>query len=159
LGVAASVGVTVRPARPARLALIAFVAVAATGGCASAVDSPDSPTSGGGAGSGTLRPPARRIAEPRAGQVGVRPIPWDRARVAADDRSLTIDFTSGVEPCYVLDDVRVRYAPRGVTVTLLEGHAPGAGDVACIEIAELKSVRVELEEPLAGRRIVDGARR
>lgn len=158
MAAASSVGVTVRPALPARLALIAFVAVAATGGCASAVD-PDSPTSGGGAGSGTPRPPARRIVEPRAGQAGVRPIPWDRARVAADDRSLTIDFTSGVEPCYVLDDVRVRYAPRGVTVTLLEGHAPGAGDVACIEIAELKSVRVELEEPLAGRRIVDGARR
>jgi hypothetical protein len=158
LAAASSVGVTVRPVRCVRLALIAFVAVAATGGCASAVD-PDSPTGGRAAGSGTPRPPTRRIVEPRAGQVGVRPIPWDRARVAADDRSLTIDFTSGVEPCHVLDDVRVRYAPRGVTVTLLEGHAPGAGDVACIEIAELKSVRVELEEPLAGRRIVDGARR
>ena len=44
-----------------------------------------------------------------------------------------------------------------VTITLYEGHDPDAGDVACIEIAVLKSVTITLDHPLDGRAIVDGA--
>ena len=44
-----------------------------------------------------------------------------------------------------------------MTVTLFQGSDPNAGDVACIDIALQKQVTVTLDEPLAGRAIVDGA--
>ena len=44
-----------------------------------------------------------------------------------------------------------------MTITLFEGHDPNAGDVACIEIAVFKRVVVQLDEPVGGRAIVDGA--
>jgi len=43
---------------------------------------------------------------------------------------VAIDFTSGVEPCDVLDHVDVAYGADAVTITLFEGHDPGGGDVA-----------------------------
>ena len=103
-------------------------------------------------------PPDRRIVEPQDGQVDLRPIAWTRARVARDDRTVTIDFASGIAPCSVLDHVDVRGSIRdAVTITLFEGHAPGAGNVACIEIAQLKAVRIVLDRPVNDRELVDGA--
>ena len=102
-------------------------------------------------------PPDRRIVEPQDGQVDLRPIAWTRARVARDDRTVTIDFASGIAPCSVLDHVDVEDRPDAVTITLFEGHAPGAGNVACIEIAELKAVRIVLDRPVNDRELVDGA--
>ena len=87
---------------------------------------------------------------------GVRARPFDRAMLN-DDGTVTILFTSGVEPCAVLDHVDVDEGDAAVTITLYEGHDPDAGDVACIEIAVLKSVTITLDHPLDGRSIVDGA--
>lgn len=70
---------------------------------------------------------------------------------------MTVHFASGIAPCSVLDHVDVEHAPEAVTITLFEGHAPDAGDVACIEIAQLKSVRILLDRPLNDRELVDGA--
>jgi hypothetical protein len=53
--------------------------------------------------------------------------------------------------------VDVAYGGDSVTITLFEGHDPTAGDVACIEIGVFKRVIITLDEPLAGRTIVDGA--
>lgn len=89
---------------------------------------------------------------------GVRPIPWQKIKVGDDDRSLTVHFTSGVEPCYVLDHVDVDFQDEEVVVTLYEGHDPSDEDTACIELAEFKVTKVELDEPLGGRKLVDGAR-
>jgi hypothetical protein len=86
----------------------------------------------------------------------VRSRPFDRA-IVNDDGTVTIVFVSGIEPCAVLDHVEVVDSHDAVTVTLYEGHDPTAGKVACIEIAVLKSVTISLDEPLAGRPIVDGA--
>jgi hypothetical protein len=102
-------------------------------------------------------PPDRRLVEPQDGQVDLRPIAWTRARVARDDRTVTIDFASGIAPCSVLDHVDVEDHPDAVTITLFEGHAPGAGNVACIEIAQLKAVRILLDRPVNDRELVDGA--
>ena len=44
-----------------------------------------------------------------------------------------------------------------VTITLFEGHDTSAGDVACIDIALLKKVVIQLDAPVGDRRIVDGA--
>ena len=98
-----------------------------------------------------------QIVEPTPGMADVYPRIFDSANVADDDRTVTIDFVSGVEPCYVLDRVDVAYGGDSVTITLFEGHDPTAGDVACIEIGVFKRVIITLDEPLAGRAIVDGA--
>jgi hypothetical protein len=98
-----------------------------------------------------------RLVVPRPGMADVRPHPFDHAVVSDDGRSVTVFFWSGVEPCYVLDHVDVAYGPNAVTITLFEGHDAIAGDVACIEIALLKKVLVQLDEPVGARRIVDGA--
>jgi hypothetical protein len=82
---------------------------------------------------------------------------FDTATIDDDDRTVTIAFWSGIEPCAVLDHIDVAYGTGVVTITLFQGHDPNAGDVACIEIAVLKQTTVTLEEPLAGRAIVDGA--
>lgn len=95
--------------------------------------------------------------EPTPGMADVRPRPFDKAVVSDDGTSVTIFFWSGVEPCYVLDHVDVEYGTGAITITLFEGHDASEGDVACIEIAVLKKVVVELDEPAGDRRIVDGA--
>ena len=95
--------------------------------------------------------------EPTPGMSDLYPRAFDKAVVGNDGRTLTIFFWSGVEPCYVLDHVDVDYGPNAITVTLFEGHDASAGDVACIEIAVLKKVVVQLDEPVGDRRVVDGA--
>jgi hypothetical protein len=87
----------------------------------------------------------------------VRPQPFTSATVADDGVTVTVTYWTGIEPCAVLDHVDVQYGTDSVTLTLLIGSDPDAGDVACIEIAVLRSTVVTLDEPLAGRSIVDGA--
>ncbi len=99
---------------------------------------------------------AQRV-EPTPGMSDLYPHAFDKAVVDDDGKTLTIFFWSGVEPCYVLDHVDVDYGPGAITVTLFEGHDASAGDVACIEIALLKKVVVQLDEPVGDRRVVDGA--
>jgi len=88
---------------------------------------------------------------------GSRPIAFTSATVQPDDRTVDVRFWSGVEPCSVLDHVDVAYGAQTVTITLYEGSDPGAGLVACPDIAMLKQVTVPLDQALAGRRIIDGA--
>jgi hypothetical protein len=95
--------------------------------------------------------------EPTPGMSDVYPRIFDKVVVGDDDRTLTIFFWSGVEPCYVLDHVDVDEGAGAITVTLFEGHDASAGDVVCIEIALLKKVVVQLDEPVGDRRVVDGA--
>jgi hypothetical protein len=94
---------------------------------------------------------------PTPGMAGVRARGWDTADVSADGLHVTIAFVGGIEPCAVLDHVGVDYSAKAVTVTLFEGHDPGAEDVACIDIGVYRSVVVDLDEPLAGRTVKDGA--
>jgi len=100
---------------------------------------------------------APQIVEPTPGMGNVRPTAFDTATIGDDDTSLTIVFWSGVEPCAVLDHVDVSYGAHAITVTLLQGNDPSAGQVACPDIAVQKQVTITLDEPLAGRAIVDGA--
>jgi hypothetical protein len=95
--------------------------------------------------------------EPRPGMDGVAPIPFDKVVVGDDDRTLTVYFWSGVEPCYVLDHVDVDENAGAITITLFQGHDPSAVTAVCIEIAVLKKVEVQVAAPVAGRRIADGA--
>lgn len=100
---------------------------------------------------------AQRV-RPRPGMADLRPVAWEKARQTPSGRALRVTYWSGVEPCNVLDHVDVEYSASKITVTLYEGHDPDEADVACIEIALLKAVVVRLEEPVDGRKIVDGAK-
>jgi hypothetical protein len=106
---------------------------------------------------GPERKPQPLIVVPRSGMDNVRPIRFTSATVGPDDRTVDVQFWSGVEPCSVLDHVAVAYGTDTVTITLFEGSDPGAGMVACPDLAVLKQVTVPLDQDLAGRRIVDGA--
>jgi hypothetical protein len=83
---------------------------------------------------------------PKPGQLDARDIPADRLEADVAGRSVTlrITYTSGVEPCYVLDTVVVTPGDRSFGITLREGHGPA--DVVCIEIAKQKHTIVELGE-------------
>lgn len=100
---------------------------------------------------------AQRV-RPRPGMADLRRVAWEKARQTSSGRSLRVTYWSGVEPCNVLDNVDVRYKKSEIIVTLFEGYDPDQADVACIEIALLKAVVVPLEEPVEGRKLVDGAK-
>jgi len=102
-------------------------------------------------------PVTPQVVEPTPGMADVRARPFDSASVDADGVTVSIDFVSGIEPCYVLDHVDVAESPDAVTITLFEGHDPSAGDIACIEIGVFKRTIVTLDGPIGDREIVDGA--
>jgi hypothetical protein len=97
--------------------------------------------------------------KPKGHTINPHKVRWEKATPSRDGRKLKIVWWSGVEPCNVLDRVKVRETSKSVTVTLYEGHARGARDVACIEIAIQKVTTVKLKAPLGKRKIIDGARR
>jgi hypothetical protein len=101
--------------------------------------------------------PKAEVVTPRPGMVNVAPIPWVRAEPTGDGTTLRVTWTSGVEPCYVLDHVVVEEAPDAVTVTLFQGSDPAAGTAVCIEIATDKTVEVQLSAPLGDRPVLDGS--
>lgn len=96
--------------------------------------------------------PLVRIVVPKPGQLDVRAIPAQSLSAVAAGRrvTLTIDYTSGVEPCYVLDSIVVAVGADAKTfaITLREGHGPQ--DVVCIEIAESKRTIVDLGDQAPG---------
>ena len=152
-----------RTARWIVASLVALVLLAACGSepsitPGSGAKDPDTPVTSG---PGTTEPPAKagptRV-RPKPGMEDVRPVGWEKVKKAKSGRSLDVIYWSGVEPCYVLDRVDVEYGTKTVIVTLYEGHNPADKDTACIDIALQKVVKVKLDEPLDGRRIVDGAR-
>ena len=98
-----------------------------------------------------------QLVEPTPGMADTRPHAFDHVVVNDDGSSVTVFFWSGVEPCYVLDHVDVDERPDTVTITLFEGHDTIADNVACIDIALLKKVVVQLDGPVGDRTIVDGA--
>lgn len=146
--------------RTSAVVILAFV-VAACGGIGGDLASsppPDAPVTGPPQGDAGDEPsPEPSVVEPRPGMADVSPRPFDSAEPVDDEASVEVGFWSGVEPCYVLDRVEVDETDHEVVITLFEGHDPAAADQACIEIAILKQVTVELERPVGDRTIVDGA--
>ena len=89
-------------------------------------------------------PGAGRVVIPMPGQFDVRPIPAQALSARVDGRRvvIAIDYTSGIEPCYILDSILVQPGPGSFAITLREGHGPG--DVMCTEQAEFKRALVDL---------------
>jgi hypothetical protein len=95
---------------------------------------------------GGVPDPGGQIVVPKPGQLDVHPVAGQLLAATVDGRRvvLTVTYTSGVEPCYVLDSIVVQRGDQSFAITLREGHGPG--DAVCIEIAETKRVMVDLGE-------------
>jgi hypothetical protein len=83
---------------------------------------------------------------PRPGQLDAHPVPAQLLEWFVDGRHVTIrvTWTSGVEPCNVLDSIGVERGQASFGITLREGHAPGNN--VCIELAMQKRALVDLGE-------------
>jgi hypothetical protein len=105
------------------------------------VVNPSDPGLGGGGIGGGDKPVV-----PRPGTIDPHPVAVERVEPSIDGRHVTVKltWTSGVEPCYVLDSVEVARDGNAIVLTVLEGS--GQQDAICIEIAQTKSTIVDLGE-------------
>jgi hypothetical protein len=129
--------------------LLVFAVAACSNGSASlapTVGPSIAPPSGGGPDASVDPITGATFVDPRPGQLDVHPVAIDTLSANVDGRHVvvTANWTSGVEPCYVLDTIIVDQGDHAFTVTLREGHGPG--DNVCIEIAMLKATKVDLGE-------------
>ena len=94
---------------------------------------------------------------PKPGQLDVRPIAAQALSAQVDGRRviIVVDYTSGIEPCYVLDSILVQPGAGSFAITLREGHGPG--DVVCTEQAEFKRALVDLGELQPGAYTISDA--
>lgn len=112
---------------------------------------------GGSVGPGVDPATGATIVEPQPGQLDVHPVAIDTLSANVDGRHVvvTASWTSGVEPCYVLDTIVVDQGDHTFTITLREGHGPG--DNVCIEIAMMKAAKIDIGELAPGTyTIADG---
>ena len=87
-----------------------------------------------------------KLVIPRAGQLNLHSVGAARLEPAVDGRRVLVRVTwwSGVEPCNVLDSVKVERDGTAITIQLVEGT--GDANAICIEIAEQKATIVDLGE-------------
>ena len=152
--------------------ILAIAVVPALAGCSSAGASPAAslaPSEDPNTSVGTDLPvpsddpalvdPVGQVVVPKPGQLDVRAVPAQTLSAIVTGRrvTVTIDYTSGVEPCYVLDSIVVAVGADAGTfaITLREGHGPG--DVVCIEIAQSKRAIVDLGELAPGTYTISDA--
>jgi len=100
---------------------------------------PSDPGLGGGDG-------GPRVIVPKPGTINPHPVSVEKLEPAIDGRHVTVKatWTSGVEPCYVLDSVIVNQDGNAIAITVVEGA--GEQGAICIEIAETKATIVDLGE-------------
>ena len=91
-----------------------------------------------------------QLVVPKPGQLDVHDVPADEITTRAEGTTIvvTVSWTSGVEPCNVLDEVRVTPGEGAYAVTLREGHGPE--DVACIAIAEMHRTEFAIQDVKPG---------
>jgi hypothetical protein len=89
---------------------------------------------------------------PTAGLINQHPVSVQLVRATADAKGVTAELRwwSGVPPCNALDSVQIDKdeAAHTIRLTVIEGS--GRGDVACIDIAQLKATVVDLGKLAAG---------
>ncbi|MEA2607917.1 MAG: hypothetical protein QOJ75_160 [Chloroflexota bacterium] len=104
------------------------------------------PGDGSGAPGGGLGPGGDQLVVPKPGQLDVHPISADAftARVEGHRVVITIAYTSGIEPCSVLDSIVVERGSGSFAITLREGRGPG--NQVCIMIARMMKTQVDLGE-------------
>jgi hypothetical protein len=116
---------------------------------------PDSPSGAAPQSPSTPQAGTPELVTPRSGMANLHPVHWESADLLSP-RTVRITFYGGVEPCDVLDSVKVTYHPDDVTFRLFSGSDPAKPDTVCIAIAKLKAVDVQLTEDVGGRELKDG---
>ena len=83
---------------------------------------------------------------PKPGQANIHPVAVTKLEASVDGRRALVKVTwyGGVEPCSILDSVKVERSGTDIAITPFEGS--GNVDAMCIEIAVLKSTIVDLGE-------------
>jgi hypothetical protein len=136
------------------IALGACAAGAPTPGPSEVIDpNPNAPVGGEpsvGGGGQPVPGADGELTVPQPGQLDVHPVTAGSLEAAVDGRRVTIkvSWSSGIEPCYVLDSIRVDEGERAFSITVMEGHAPGEN--VCIDIAKFKFALVDLGELAPG---------
>ena len=104
------------------------------------------PGAGGGVNPGMPGVGKAELTVPKPGQLDVHPVAAQLLEAFVDGRHVTIrvTWTSGVEPCNVLDSIGVERGHASFGIVIREGHAPGNN--VCIEIAMQKQALVDLGE-------------
>jgi hypothetical protein len=90
------------------------------------------------------------IVVPKPGQKNPHPVGATTLQASVDGAHVLVKVTwySGVEPCHVLDSVKVERSASEVTIGLVEGSSDL--DAMCIEIAQLKATIVDLGDLTPG---------
>ena len=99
------------------------------------ITAPPNDGSGGGTDPGGIG--GGNLVVPKPGQLDVHDVRADELEARVDGTTIvvTATWTSGVEPCNVLDQVVVAKSENTYAITLREGHGPE--EIACIAIAEI----------------------
>jgi len=144
--------------RPAVMVIaVALLLAACASGSSSAAPSDEAPPSEVPAASeppgiGQPEPGGVELVEPQPGQQDVHPVALERMDATASGRVVSVDayWTSGVDPCYVLDRVEVQLdtEERTADVTILEGTSDP--DAICVMMAVAKHTIISFEVPSTG---------
>jgi hypothetical protein len=98
-----------------------------------------------------LAPQPQAVA-PAAGIVDAIAHPINGYLLAADGRSLTVQYVGGTDKCYGLAEASAMAGPDGgMVITIAEGRLPNAG--ACDDIGVAKAATITLDAPL----VLDGS--
>jgi hypothetical protein len=74
-----------------------------------------------------------------------------RAAIDANGKAIAdLRWYSGVAPCNQLDSVQIQQDDAAKTIHLIVIEGSGPGDMACIDLAELRATAVDLGELAAG---------
>jgi len=106
--------------------------------------------SGSAGSSGAAMPSDAPSTEPGPDQPMTR---FTTVRATDDGRALAVTFWGGVDTCYRYD-ISAAESSRDVSLSLSEERRT---DGPCIDLAQEYDRTVALDEPLAGRRVVDAA--
>ncbi len=128
------------------------------------IDPGSGPGSGsaGDPGSGTIANPSQgpvpvdpilgqpQIVRPLPGRIDSHPVAPVKLEASVDGRRVRVKVSwwGGIEPCSVLDSVKVSRSGTEIAITPFEGASEA--NVACIDIAVLKATIVDLGEPDPG---------
>jgi hypothetical protein len=80
---------------------------------------------------------------------------FEKSKVVRGGKAVELYFWDGIQECGGPQRVESRYRADEVELTLFVGRNPKAE--VCTEQAVYKVLKVPLEEPLKGRKVVDGA--
>lgn len=101
--------------------------------------------------------PAPEMATPTEGAINVKPHAWETfIPVDGSDTEFVVGFWHGVEPCYLVADLQVTETDSTIEVALFTGNTPD--DVACIDMAVYKGIKITLDAPIGNRSVEDPAK-